>query len=194
MTNFVFMLEEPSARAMLEGLLPRLLPESASWRRIVFEGKQDLEKNIVRRIRGYRVPETLFVVMRDQDSGDCKEIKQKLSELCRKAGKPDTLVRIACRELESWFLADLAAVEKGLELAGIAKHQKKKKYRAPDYIGSPSYELERLTNGIYQKVSGSRSIGPFLDLRNRRSNSFRVFVEGIRQLSIKQDLRFNQNN
>ncbi len=183
MSHLVFLLEEPSAREMLNGLLPRLLPEYATFRCIVFEGKQDLEKNLVRRMRGYRVPGSRFVVVRDQDSGDCKTIKQNLISLCGEAGRPDVLVRIACREMESWYLGDLAAVEKGLGISKIVKHQRKIKFRAPDYIGSPSVELSRLTGGIYQKVSGSRSIGPFLNLLNRRSHSFGVFVDGIRKLA-----------
>jgi len=47
MTQLVFFLEEPSAKAMLEGLLPRLLPESVYCRYVVFEVKQDLEKQMV---------------------------------------------------------------------------------------------------------------------------------------------------
>ncbi len=179
MKNLVFMLEEPSARAMLQGLLPRLLPDEVTYRCVVFEGKQDLEKNLVRRIRGYRVPNSTFIVLRDQDSADCLVIKERLLALCQQAGKSQVLIRIACRELESWYLSDLTAVENGLGLSNIAKHQGKRKYRASDYLSSPSEELERLTNGIYQKVAGSRGIGPFLDLNNRRSNSFRVFIEGF---------------
>ncbi len=179
MKNLVFMLEEPSARAMLQGLLPRLLPDEVTYRCVVFEGKQDLEKNLVRRIRGYRVPNSTFIVLRDQDSADCLVIKERLLALCRQAGKSQVLIRIACRELESWYLADLVAVENGLGLSNIAKHQGKRKYRSPDYLSSPSDELERLTNGFYQKVAGSRGIGPFLDLNNRRSNSFRFFIEGF---------------
>lgn len=75
MNHLVFLLEEPSAREMLNGLLPRLLPENITFRCIVFEGKQDLENNLIRRIRSYRVPKSRFVVVRDQDSGDCFKIK-----------------------------------------------------------------------------------------------------------------------
>ncbi len=60
MKNLVFLLEEPSASVMLEGVLPRLLPDNITWHCIVFEGKQDLEKNLIRRIRGYRVPPESF--------------------------------------------------------------------------------------------------------------------------------------
>jgi len=181
MKHLVFLLEEPSAREMLDALLPQLVP-GISYRCIVFEGKQDLEKNLVKKIRAYRVPESQFIVLREQDAGNCCRIKQKLVELCKKAKKPDCLVRIACRELESWYLADLRAVELGLKISGLTKHQKSKKYRSPDYLHLPSKELKQLTNNKYQKVAGSRSIGAYLDCKNKRSNSFRVFIEGIRKM------------
>ena len=85
-------------------------------------------------------------------------------------------------ELESFFLADLAAVEKGLQLSGLARHQGNLKFRAPDRLGSPSKELSLLTGGCYQKVSGARSIGRFLDLDNIRSASFRNLIAGLRKL------------
>jgi hypothetical protein len=53
MKELVFLLEEESAQAMLEGLLLKLLPEAIGRRFIPFEGKQDLEKQLVRKIRGY---------------------------------------------------------------------------------------------------------------------------------------------
>lgn len=78
MSEIVFFLEEPSAEAMLEGFLPKVLSPSLPYRCIVFEGKQDLEKQLVRRMRGYRVPGAKFVVLRDQDSADCKVVKETL--------------------------------------------------------------------------------------------------------------------
>lgn len=184
MSELIFMLEEPSARAVLEGLLPKVLPAEVVPRYVVFEGKQDLEKQLVRKIRGYRNPDARFVVMRDQDSNpDCKAVKAKLIELCRQAGKPNTLVRIACRELESFYLGDLAAVERGLEITGLVRHQPNKLFREPDRLGSPSKELKTLTKGLYQKVGGSRNIGPHLDIDNIRSKSFHNLVAGIRRIS-----------
>ena len=184
MRELVFLLEELSAQAMLEGLLPNLLPQAATVRYLVFEGKSDLEKQLVRKVKGYRNPEARFVVLRDQDSApDCLVIKAKIVALCANAGKSDVLVRIACRELESFYLADLAAVEKGLVLTGLAKHQGKQKFRNPDYLGSPSRELATLTKGRYQKVGGSRAIGPWLDPNNTRSDSFRNLVAGIQKIS-----------
>ncbi|MDM8547811.1 hypothetical protein QUF61_15070 [Candidatus Venteria ishoeyi] len=44
MNELVFLLEEPSARAMLEGLLPKIIPQDTFVRYLVFEGKQELKK------------------------------------------------------------------------------------------------------------------------------------------------------
>jgi hypothetical protein len=161
MREIVFLTEEISAKAMLESLLPRLLNEQVRFRIIPFEGKQDLEKQLVRKIRGYQNKFARFIVLRDQDSHpECTVLKQQLLALCEQSGRrSDCLVRIACRELESFYLADLAAVEIALEVRGLSSQQRSKKWREPDRIGSPSNELHTLTRGRYEKVSGSRLIG-----------------------------------
>ncbi len=182
MKTIVFFLEEPSAREMLEGVLPRILSEDIQIRYIVFQGKQDLEKNLKLKLRAWRIPNCCFVIMRDQDSGDCKTIKKKLVELCSLAGKKGAIVRIACRELESFYLGDLAAVEKGLELKGLDRQQDRKKFRNPDSTHNPANELLKLTNNMYDKVSGSRAIAPHLDLSSNRSKSFKVLLSGINNL------------
>lgn len=181
MIELVFLLEELSAEALLKGLLPRVLPAAVRFRCIVFEGKQDLEKNMERIMRCYLSPHARFIVLRDQDSGECKRIKQELLEKCRRAGHADALVRIACRELESWYLADLEAVEKSLGTKGISRQQDKSKYREPDHLESPSQVLRDLVP-VYQKIGGSRAIGPHLNLENNRSTSFAAFIHGIRRL------------
>lgn len=164
------------------GLLPRILPPETMPRYIVFQGKQDLEKNMVKRLRRWQLSNSVFVVMRDQDSGNCVSIKQKLAGLCQQAGKDDVLIRIACRELESFYLGDLRAVERGFGLHGISSAQNKSKFRNPDTLGKPSEELNKLTNSAYQKIAGSRAIGPHLDLSENKSHSFKVLLTGIRSL------------
>lgn len=179
MKTLVFFLEEPSAREMLEGVLPRILPDNIQLRFLVFQGKQDLEKNLKKRLQGWMTPDSFFVVMRDQDSGDCREIKNKLANLCNEAGRDGVLIRVACRELESFYLGDLAAVEQGLGLKGIANQQQKRKFRNPDELFNPADELYRLTENKYDKIAGSRAIAPYLSLETNRSNSFRVLLSGI---------------
>lgn len=183
MTTLAFLLEEPSARAMLEGVLPRLLPPELEVVFMVFEGKQDLHRRMVMRMQHWQRPDTRFVVMRDQDSGDCRQVRQELADLCSKAGKPDALVRVACHELESFYLGDLAAVERGLALRGLGEKQNSRKFRTPDALANASEELRKLTERRYQKLSGSRAIGPHLDVNGgNRSHSFNVLIAGLRRV------------
>ncbi len=181
MSEVVFFLEELSARAMLEGFLPKIISDSIRCRYIVFEGKQDLEKQMVKRMRGYRVPHARFVVLRDKDSEDCRELKKRLTKKCIEGLHPGSLVRLACHELESWYLGDLAAVEAGLGVSGLARHQNKPPCDQPDELPTPARKLQAIAPA-YQKVGGSRAIGPHLDPANNRSHSFGVFVAGIRKL------------
>lgn len=184
MSYLVFMLEEPSAAEMLKGILPRLLPTEVSVKYIVFEGKQDLEKQLERRLKGWNQPNSVFLVMRDKDNGDCLIIKNRLAEKVMAAGKQDsTIVRIACSELESFYLGDLKAVEDGLRIANLAKKQNIKKFRTPDSLSNASEELIKLTNGKYQKLAGSREIGPHLKINGTsNSYSFNMLLAGIDKL------------
>ena len=182
MKTIVFFLEGPSEKEMLLGLLPKILPADMDVRYLVFRGKQDLEKNLVHRMRGWQQSNSVFVVMRDQDAGKCHHIKAELKDLCKESGKSGWLVRIACREMESFFLGDLAAVEKGFRLNNLQRRQHSKKFRDPDVLANPAIELMKLTGKRYDKLSGSRSIAPHLNLERNKSHSFNVLVAGIRKL------------
>jgi hypothetical protein len=182
MTHLVCLLEEPSAGEMLKELFKRLLPPHVHPVIIPFEGKRDLDRQLERKLRGWNRPDSVFLVLRDQDAGDCVAIKNGLLEKIRRTGKQScTLVRISCHELESFYLGDMQAVETGLGIHGLARQQNKAKYRNPDALGNPSEELMKLTGGKYQKLSGSRAIAPYLDLENNRSHSFNVLIAGLRR-------------
>ncbi|HAT50488.1 MAG: DUF4276 family protein [Nitrospirae bacterium] len=176
--QLVFFLEEASAKALLQELLPRFLPNIETPLFIVFEGKQDLEKQLTRKLRNWQCPKSCFVVLRDKDSGNCYEIKEKLRKLSHESGHPQTLIRIACRELESWYLGDLAAVEQALNARGAVKQQANQKFRNPDKLGNPVQELMRLAPS-YQKISGSRAMGKVMKREGNTSHSFNVFIKGI---------------
>jgi len=183
MKTLVVFTEEMSARVLLESLLPRLLKQSIHIRCIAFEGKQDLEKQLPIKLKGWRTPDTVFVILRDQDSGNCHDIKHKLKSICDAANKTGVLIRIACRELESWYFGDLTAVGAGLGLVGLSALQTKARYRNPDDIVRPANELKKVTKNRYQKVSGSRVIGKHLSLDNKRSKSFQNFINGVRRIT-----------
>ena len=182
MKEIVFLLEESSAKFMLQSLLPRVLQNTGiHFRCIPFEGKQDLEKQLVRKIRAYQ-HQARFIVLRDQDSHpDCRQVKENLLDLCDETGKADKCrVRIACRELEAFYLADLQAVEQALGITGISGKQHSSRFRSPDQMENPSAALQALTQSRYQKVSGSREIGRHLNPDNEQSPSFRNLITAIR--------------
>lgn len=184
MRTLVCLLEEPSAKAMLENILPRILPDEIIVKYKVFEGKQDLEKHIENKLKFWLAPNSIFLVMRDQDSGNCKEIKENLIQKVKASGKHNrTIIRIACRELESFYLGDLKAVEKGLEIKNLGLKQVDSKYRTPDKHHNAFEILEALTHKKYQKISGSRAIGFHLNLGGlNKSVSFNVLIDGIKKL------------
>jgi hypothetical protein len=167
-------------KACLEGLLPRVIPQEMSCIVIPHEGKSDLQKSIPRKLRGWNEPNVRFVVVHDQDSASCPKLKQKLIALCEEGRRPDTLIRIACRELESWFLGDPSAVESAYGRR-VAKLQESRKFRDPDSLVNPAKELNSLIPR-YGKVKGAGSIGPRLSLDTNRSKSFQVFVQGVRRI------------
>ncbi len=183
MIRLVVMTEELSMVECLKRILPRLIPDS--WPQAIIiphEGKSDLEKSVPRKLKAFRNYQNCqykFVVVRDQDSGNCHTIKESLTSICKEAGGNDVLIRIACHELESWFLGDLQAVERGLEKRNLSRHQNSRKYRNPDHLHCPSGELEMLIKG-YRKVEGARKISPYMDFEANKSKSFNVFISGIK--------------
>lgn len=181
MKTIVFLLEEPSAQDALQGFLPTVLPPDVTAKYLVFEGKQDLEKRLARSIRGWLTPGSAFVVLRDQDSGDCRIVKEKLVALCCEAGKPDAVVRIACKTLESWFVGDWDSVGTAFGLPKLAKLKRKAIYQEPDRLGDPVNELRKFIPE-YQKRDGARRISPLLNQESNRSRSFQVFVDAIQRL------------
>ena len=185
MKNLVFFLEERSAKEMLKKFIPRLFPDRVNPICIVFNGKQDLEKKLIKRLNGWNKPRSVFVILVDQDQENCKSVKQRLIEKCDKSkSSHQIIIRIACHELESWYFGDLEAVSKALQKPGLIRYREKREYRSPDKIRDPSEKLAKITNGIYQKVSSSRDIGCYLSVQSNtnRSHSFKVFIKGIEKI------------
>lgn len=181
MSRVVFLLEEHSMKVLLEGLLPRLFP-GLPFLCLSHEGKQDLERSIPRKLKAWREPGVRFVVVRDQDGGDCQEVKARLLRLCRGTGRRGTLVRVVCRELEAWYVGEPDALARAFPearqtaLRGLVSHR----YLNPDVVVRPSDAIAKVIPE-FQKRSGARRMAEALS-RNNRSRSFQVFVEGIEGL------------
>lgn len=180
--ELVLFLEERSAKVFLDGLLPRVLPPEVPFRTIPHNGKRDLQASLPRKLRGWRNPGARFVVVHDKDSNDCVELKTQLRDICQ-AARPDLhpLIRIACHELEAWYLGDFDALESAFPGFNASLFRHRAKFRDVDAIANAAEELGKLVPA-YQKMSGSRELGKVLDAGKNTSNSFRVFIEGIRHL------------
>ena len=177
--KLVFMLEERSMKELLDSILPRILPDYVQYLTISHDGKSDLEKSLPIKLNAWREPNVMFVVVHDQDSNDCKQLKQKLISLCEGHEK-SVLIRIPCHELESWYWGDLKAVSIAYG-RDLTKLQRRRQYREPDKIESPKRELKRYIPEMGQ-IEGARRIGPLMDINNNTSYSFRVFVRGVQRL------------
>ncbi len=93
--RIVFLLEESSMEMFLEALLGRLFP-NLIFKCVVYSGARDLEQSLTKVLKSWRVPGDRFVVVRDNDGGDCYARKRRLVEKCGMAGRDDVLVRIVC--------------------------------------------------------------------------------------------------
>lgn len=180
MSRVVFLLEEYSMKVLLEGLLPRLFP-GLPFLCVSHEGKQDLERSIPRKLRAWHEPGARFCVIRDNDGAECRDLKQHLLELCRKGGREDALVRIACQELEAWYFGSPDALAAAFGDDSLRDIAAKKRFRDPDAIAQPAVALAELVPE-FQKVSGARSLARVLSHENG-SRSFQVLLEGIGRLS-----------
>lgn len=180
--KIVFLLEEASLKGLLDIILPRILPSGVTFMTVAHEGKQDLERSIPRKLRAWLEPDVRFVIVRDQDGADCIRLKERLYRLCVESGRPDTLVRIVCNELESWFLGDLAAVADAFNMPALIRLQNKAKYRNPDNLTNAAQELKKIVPG-YQKLRGARLIAEHLRTISNRSTSFHVFIEGVKRVA-----------
>lgn len=124
-----------------------------------------------------------LVVLVDADDENCVELKQSLLDLYENLHKKpkNVLFRIAVEEVESWFIADTAAVKKAYPSADVNKLRG----IAPDsVIGA----WERLAESLGKKPNQCRgadkhewaeSISPYLDLDTPSSPSLKAFVTGI---------------
>ena len=184
MPKLVVFLEEKSAKEFLDRFLPKCLPEGWDFKLIPHEGKSDLEKSLGRKLRAWLEPDVTFMVLRDKDAGNCAEVKARLREICIAAGKPDVTIRIACYELEAWFFGNLAKTGQALGISNLSRYTTKAAYRIPDDIVKPSNELDKITTGKYQKMSGARAIGEAFEAGDANtSHSFGVFIDSIHALA-----------
>ena len=117
-------------------------------------------------------------MVRDNDGGDCRALKDHLRELCRAGRREDTLIRIACQELEAWYLGEPDALSDAFGREALRGIGQRARFREPDAVARPSEAVEQLVPE-FQKVSGARRMARHVTRERNRSTSFRVFIAGI---------------
>ena len=180
--------EEPSAKIVLDVILPKILPENVYFQVHSHQGKQDLEHAIKTTVPSIsRIPGARILIVRDQDNDDCKKVKQRIKTIIRGRSFAPTLVRIVCRELEAWFLGDLKAVSEAYPRFKPGQHAGKVDFRNVDLIQNTHEYLlaiipEYKDRENLPKLEVAESIAPLLDLENNTSESFNQFISGVEKL------------
>lgn len=185
MGRIIFLLEEPSMKILLDDLLPRLLPgwvENQHFQCVPHDGKSDLDRSIPIKLRSWREPGVRFVIVRDNDGADCAALKAQLQAMCTENERSDTLVRLVCQELESWYIGDLKALANAFNNPKLDTPALRKRYSDPDSWLKPSVEVEKLIS-TFQKRNGARMMATYLSEANNLSRSFQVFINGVRKIA-----------
>lgn len=182
-SKVIFLLEEPSMKVFLQGLLPRIVPrwrEGEHFLLVPHEGKTDLEASIPRKLKAWREPGARFVIVRDNDGANCTALKNRLLSLSQSTGR-QALVRLVCQELEAWYLAQTDALAQAYPSRVKAIKRLCSRHNDPDACAKPSRELIRAIPE-FQKQDAARRLGQRLAIDDTRSASFRVFVSGVQRL------------
>lgn len=185
------LVEEPSAQAAMNVLLPRLLGPEHTWQTHNFRDKQTLLKELPRRLRGYAhwIPSDYrIVVLLDQDRQECLTLKAQLDQAASEAGLANRVLnRIAVEELEAWWFGDVDALRTVYPRLPVTL-TRRGRYRDPDAVTGGTWEAldQELRRVGYRegllKIAAAEQIARCLDLERNTSKSFQVFRDGVRNL------------
>ena len=193
-----FLLEEPSAEAALNILLPKLLPAGATWACYPHRGKTDLFQRLPGRLKTYarqfpHQPDLRVVILMDADT-DCRRRKAEMEKAVADAGLltkttagPNQpwriLTRLAVAELEAWFLGDREAIQRAYPR--VHPQHFKGLPHDPDAVADTWETLWRvLQEGRYYltgkaKVEWAETIAPHFEPDRNTSASFQYFRQGL---------------
>ena len=181
------MVEEKSVEPVIQSVANKILNlEKGDWYQIkIHQGKQDLQNAIPKVLPSLsKIPGTTIIILQDQDQNDCIQLKQKLNELVlRSKIKVPYKIRIACRQLENWFLGDLKAINNAYPNFNVNT----KISNDVDAIQNADLELLKIipdfrNHNHLPKLLIAKNISPYLSLSRNKNKSFLNFVSAIKTL------------
>lgn len=174
----IFVLTEEKSSAIIIKHLSISLKLNHRVRILSHDGFGDLKNSIPKKLNSQHHIMTRFIILCDADNADCAARKRQLVDLVPPNKRSKTIIRIACRELESWYIAQPDA----LQFAGTIKHKISKRLlsRDPDQIDKIKEELKKYTHQRGQ-VDLAQKIGPHLKPDDIRSKSFFHFIAALQQ-------------
>jgi len=185
----VFLVEDLSMRKFLEGILLRLGFESHHFRIKHHQGKEDLIRNLDKVVKKESKEANFLFVLVDQDKRNCYEFKKEIKEKMQNCAC-NYKIRIACYELEAWFLGDMDAIKQCSQKFKPDFFRNKEKYRNIDSLPKPSSIIEEIVpdlKKIYsRKDKFASEISKYIDLNDKinQSHSFNVFLETIKSIKV----------
>jgi len=180
--------EEASIKKVFDVLLPKMLPEDVFFQVYPHQGKQDLEKALKTSLPTIsKIPGSKVLITIDQDSEDCLDVKNNIQELVNGNCHCEYMIRILCKELESWFLGDLEAIGQAYPRFKPEQYQNKAEIRNVDRITTPNKYLLRVIpeyshRDSLPKLTVAELISPFLEPSRNRSRSFSNTISAIKKL------------
>ncbi|MDX2053277.1 MAG: DUF4276 family protein [Polyangiaceae bacterium] len=194
------LVEEPSAEAALQILLPKILGDT-TFAVHASTCKDALLKGLPKLLRGYAswLPDDWrIVVVVDRDADNCSELKGNLEAMAARAGltskskaknKRFTVInRLAVEELEAWYFGDWEAVRRAYPRVNHSVPTQAK-YRSPDEIKGGTWEaFERVlkVSGYFRtglrKIEAARAVAWHMDPNVNTSPSFCTLRDALATL------------
>lgn len=205
--------EDSSGAALLEIVVPMVMGVSGrdhTWRIHAYRGVGRLPKGLTatgdprKRILLDQLPRILggyaktpgidaVIVVVDTDVRDCRTMLAELRDAALRAGRADTIFRLAIEEIEAWYLGDRGAV---LTAYPRARKDVLDRYTQDSVCGT----WEVLADAIYPgganavKTAGwplpgqlkhewAANIGPGMSIVGNASPSFNKLVEALARLA-----------
>jgi len=186
----IFLVEEYSMRKFLEGILPRLGFTEPTFEVKHHRGKEDLIRNLNKIIPTLSKRARQIILVVDQDKEDCKELKKKVVEKMQNCAC-DYKIRVACYELEAWFLGDMDAIAESSPQFKPKSFQNKEKYRNVDGIEKPSEVIKKIVprweKDYPSKPKFAEKMAKVVSLESQanRSHSFYILLETLKAVKEK---------